>query len=249
MLLKYSFIAFAFSIAAISNGCKEPDKQQKPVAVKAPAIMAPFRYQKVIEVKPGLIFDILSWGRGSSSIGAFMILRSDSISMKYTTTTGDLDGTIVDVINTDLDVDGNPEIIIQAKASDSTVYAEVYAYEFNDRNDQAQKLTFPKLNSSQAKGYRGNDRFFMEEGKLMREFPLFESDDKDAKPTAEKRLLRYGLRNNAFTVQSISKDGSEEKAEVKPPPASIKKVTAKKTVKSSKKAPKKTAKKKKSTRR
>lgn len=206
MQLKYSFIGIAFFFITALSSCAEQEKPKTPVVEKPITMKAPFRFHKVIEVKPGLTFDILSWGRGSSSIGAFMVLRSDSTRMKYTTTTGDLDGQIVDVVNTDLDVDGNPEIIIQASTSDSTTFMEMYAFEFNDHNTQAQKLSFPKLTKTQKKGYKGSDRLFMEDGKLMREFPVYDSDDKEAKASVEKRVLRYGLRSNSFTVQTISKD-------------------------------------------
>jgi hypothetical protein len=71
--------------------------------------MKPFRFHKMIEVSPGQTYDVLSWGRGSEEAGAFMILHSDSSAIKYTTTTGDLDGRIIDVYNSDMDVDGNPK--------------------------------------------------------------------------------------------------------------------------------------------
>jgi hypothetical protein len=77
--------------------------------------------------------------------------------MQYTTTTGDLDGTITDVYNADMDVDGNPEILIQSKGKDTVNYAKIYAFEFN--NNDANKLDFPRLTNSQKKGYRGNDNF------------------------------------------------------------------------------------------
>ena len=81
--------------------------------------MEPFRYHKLIEVSPGQDYDIFSWGRGTLKAGAFEILHSDSGEAKYTTTTGDLDGEITDVFNTDMDLDGNPEILIQAKENDT----------------------------------------------------------------------------------------------------------------------------------
>src|SRR5476649_612874 len=153
------------------TGCSSP---QQPVTVtpiaKTPAIMQPFRYHKLVEVSPGQDYDVLSWGRGSSKTGSFMILHSDSAASKYTTTTGDLDGTIVDVYNSDMDLDGNPEIIIQAKGKDSTNFATIYAFEFS--NGKANKLDFPKLTKSQRKGYRGDDNFYIKDGILMREFPV-----------------------------------------------------------------------------
>jgi len=209
MKMNNRFYLLILAACTIIAGCNNNDDKKTdtaPVVAKKPEIMQPFRFHKLIEVSPGNDFDVLSWGRGSQAVGSFLILHSDSTGMKYNTTTGDLDGSIVDVYNSDMDLDGNPEILIQAKATDTTNYAVIYAFEFT--NNKANKLDFPKLTSSQRKGYRGNDNFYIKEGKFMREFPIYDGDSKDAKPTGAKRLLQYGLRNNEFTVQQISKDST-----------------------------------------
>jgi hypothetical protein len=207
------FYLFAFAMSALMAGCGRPETKTPaaPTAPKKPELMAPFRFHKLIEVSPGQSYDVLSWGRGAEEAGAFMILHSDSSAIKYTTTTGDLDGTIIDVYNSDMDLDGNPEILIQAKSKDTTNYTSIYAFEFNDNNSKANKLDFPKLTSSQRKGYRGNDNFYIRDGKLMREFPIFNGTGKEAKPSGAKRQLEYGLRGNEFTVKQLSKDSTDVK--------------------------------------
>jgi hypothetical protein len=209
----YLFIA---AIGLFIAGCGSDDK--KPAAnnnaVAKPALMQPFRYHKAIEVSPGQTYDIVSWGRGSTATGSFAILHSDSAKMQYTTTTGDLDGTITEVYNADMDVDGNPEILIQSKGKDTVNYAKIYAFEFNNNN--ANKLDFPKLTNSQKKGYRGNDNFYIKEGKLIREFPIYDGNNAAAKPTGAKRQLEYSLRSNDFTVKQLSTDSaSTDKAVAK----------------------------------
>ncbi|RAV55203.1 hypothetical protein DIU36_18565 [Mucilaginibacter rubeus] len=221
-------------------GGQETKKPAAPTAPKKPELMAPFRYHKLIEVSPGQSYDILSWGRGAEEAGSFMILHSDSSAIKYTTTTGDLDGAIIDVYNSDMDVDGNPEILIQAKSKDTTNYTSIYAFEFNDNNSKANKLDFPKLTSSQRKGYRGNDNFYIKEGKLMREFPIFNGTGKDAKPSGAKRQLEYGLRGNEFTVKQLSKDSTDvKKQDNQPAKADEKKSSDKQSSSSSSKSTKK----------
>jgi hypothetical protein len=245
----YLFALLIGAVAAIA-GCNS--NETKPAAASAvakkPQLMAPFRFHKLIEVSPGQSYDILSWGRGSQDAGAFMILHSDSSAIKYTTTTGDLDGAIVDAFNADMDVDGNPEILIQAKSKDTTKYASIYAFEFN--NNQANKLDFPRLNNSQRKGYRGNDNFYIRDGKLIREFPIYDGSGKDAKPTGAKRQLEYGLRGNEFTVKQLSKD-STSVADKQPVAAPVKQSQEKKTTvkKSEKKSSSSKSKKKKKHRR
>jgi len=195
-------------------GCTQAPQQaaQAPAPVKKPDFVAPFRFHKLIEVSPGQDYDIVSWGRGSNVSGSFLVLHSDSVAKKYTTTTGDLDGTVVDVYNSDMDLDGNPEILIQARGTDSTSYATIYAFEFS--GGKGNKLDFPKLNKNQRKGYRGEDNFYIREGKLMREFPIFDGNGKDAKPTGAKRIFEYGLRDNSFTIKQLSKDSTDKSTTV-----------------------------------
>ena len=241
----YWFYLFLLISCALVAGCGNDEKQPvepTPVQVKKPVIMDPFRFHKMIEVSPGEDYDVLSWGRGSSKTGSFMILHSDSAAAKYTTTTGDLDGAIVDIYNSDMDMDGNPEILIQAKSNDTVDYTNIYAFEFNSNNTKVQKLDFPKLTKSQKKGYRGEDNFYIKEGKFIREFPIYSGDGKEAKPTKQKRQLEYGLRNNSFTIKQLSKDSTDVtavKSVVKPVvqnAAPVKKQTAeKKSTKKSKK--------------
>jgi len=191
-------------------GCSQEQKApaNHEADLKKPVLMEPFEYHKLIESSPGQYYDILSWGRGAADTGSFIILHSDSSGKKYTTTTGDLNGVIIDVYNTDMDVDGNPEILIQAKKNDTVNFTSIYAFEFS--NNKAGKLEFPKLSASQRKGYRGNDNFYIEDGKFIREFPVYEGSGKEAKPTGQKRKLEYGLRNNEFTVKQLSKDSTSK---------------------------------------
>lgn len=197
---------FLFGTAGILLTACSQDQPKKLVAdtkPAAPAVMQPFRYHKAIEVSPGQDFDVMSWGRGSTATGSLLILRSDTVAKRFTTTTGDLEGAITDVFNSDMDIDGNPELLIEAKAKDTIDYTTIYAYEFSDK---ANKLDFPKLTSTQKKGYRGNDNFYMKDGKLIREYPIYDGNTSAAKPTGQKRVLQYNMRSNSLTVKDLSAD-------------------------------------------
>lgn len=208
MSARFYLSLFTIGCIALAGCNRQEQKAAAPAtATKKPDYAAPFRFHKLIEVSPGEDYDVLSWGRGSATTGSFLILHSDSAAKKYTTTTGDLNGTLVDVYNSDMDLDGNPEILIQARGTDSTNYATIYAFEFS--SSRAVKLDFPKLTRSQRRGYRGEDNFYIKEGKFMREFPIYEGNDATAKPTGAKRVLQYGLRDNSFTVKQLSKDSTD----------------------------------------
>lgn len=216
----------AIVAAAVFTSCNSNQQpvMQKAVAMVKPTLMQPFRFHKTVEVSPDNIFDVFSWGRGSNKTGAYLILESDSTGAKYTTTTGDLDGEITDVYNTDMDMDGNPEILIQVKAKDSSQHTQIDAFEYKE--NKAQKLDFPKLTSSQKKGYRGEDQFYIKDGGLMREFPVYDGSGADAKPTGNKRVLAYGIRNNSFTVKTVEA-GDENKNQTTAAPDTTKKTPVK----------------------
>lgn len=234
--MQYRLCLMIFTGLTFIIGCSGPEKKAGVANIKpsVPKVMEPFRYHKLVEVSPGQDYDVMSWGRGSKLRGAFQILHSDSASAKFTTTTGDLDGTIVDVYNSDMDLDGNPEIIIQAKGKDTINHITIYAFEFN--NSKANKLDFPKLTKAQRKGYRGDDNFYIKEGILMREFPIYDGNGSGAKSTGAKMQLQYGLRNNEFTVKELSTksaDALTDDKEKQPPKKEVKE--EKKSLKKSRK--------------
>lgn len=205
MKLFYPIIAFAIGISV--TACTSEDK---PKATTAPVVSTtklpePFRFHKAIEVKPGLTFDVLSWGRGAQYIGAYMILRSDSARAEYKSINGELEGEITDVWNMDLDSDGNPEIFIQAKGQDKGNYLKMYVYEFSENGSQ-QKLSFPDLTSSTKKLYHGKDSVYVHDGELYRQFPLYDEADTAAANPTGKKLLQYSLRGNSFSIKEIKED-------------------------------------------
>ncbi|MCR8560504.1 hypothetical protein KXD93_22815 [Mucilaginibacter sp. BJC16-A38] len=216
MFNKYQLYLSAFVGSLLMVSCGNDKKPEaKVVTPKKPVVMVPFRFHKLVEVSPGQDYDVLSWGRGATKTGAFEILHSDSVAAKFTTTTGDLVGDIVDAYNSDMDLDGNPEIIIQAKGKDTINYTNMYAFEFN--NSGAHKLEFPRLNKSQRAGYRGDDNFYIKDGKLIREFPIYDGNTKVAKPTGAKRQFEYDLHGLELSIKQLTKDSTNVKGVQKEP--------------------------------
>lgn len=227
MFYKYQYVVIIICCLGVLTSCTQNDTkmQSMPAATSGRTeLMPPFRYHKMIESSPGKYFDVFGWGRGKDSSGAYMILHSDSTGNRYTNTNGDLEGSIIDIFNTDMNMDGNPEILIEAKAKDTTNHINIYAYEFHGANSQ--KLNFPKLTDKTKKLYHGDDKLYIKEGTLIREFPVYDGKGKDAKPTGQTKILQYGLRNGEFSVKDIS---AADTTSVKK--ADIKETTTAKTVK------------------
>ena len=203
-------IILLFSVASFVISSCSPDEPKKAASSITKVVLPqPFRFHKSIEVKPGLTFDVLSWGRGSEHIGQYIILRSDSSKVKYSTISEELEGDIVDVWNMDLDADGNPEIFIQAKGEDKGSYLKIYVHEFSD-GGSSQEIKFPELSSATKRKYHGKDSIYTKEGNLFREFPLYEEKDTAGVNPVDKKFVEYTLKGNRFDIHEM-KDEEKEK--------------------------------------
>ena len=191
----------------------EEEKQLMPVKQEVKKITEPFRFHKAIEVKPGLTLDIVSWGRGSDSIGAYLILRSDSTHLSYRSVSGELKGKVADAWNMDLNTDGNPELYIQSVGQGKDSYLNMYIYEFGD-SGSSQQIRFPDLNSTLKEGYAGDDSIYVKDGKLFREFPFQSVQDSATKVKSIIKKLEYTLKNNSLQIKEIKE---ETDVEVKKP--------------------------------
>ncbi|MBB4107317.1 hypothetical protein [Pedobacter zeae] len=173
--------------------------EEKPKEVKTETVKVeknPFRFYKDIEVKPGLNFEVVSWGKGVDSIGGYQILMSDSVRKSYKSIAVDRKGVITDAWNMDLDNDGNPELYIQLLSKKDVLDLNVFEYAGGNFN----KISFPSLSSSQKKGYTGKDKFFIKSGDLFRSFPV--KDAADSTKTITK-TYQYRLSGNSFTTSEV----------------------------------------------
>jgi hypothetical protein len=181
--------------------------EEKPKEIKTEAVKVeknPFRFYKDIEVKPGLNFEIVSWGKGVDSIGGYQILMSDSIRNNYRSAAVDRKGIITDAWNMDLDNDGNPELYIQLLSKKSVSDLNVFEY----AGGGFKKIGFPSLNANQKKGYTGNDNFFIKNGDFFRSFPV--KDAADSTKTINK-TYQYKLSGNSFSINEVKPEEGKAK--------------------------------------
>ena len=174
------------------------DSETLNSAPKKAVLAAPFRFQRSLEVKPGLIFDVLTWGRGKDSTSALLILRSDSTHQKFEALNADLVGKPLDVWDMDLDTDGNPELAVQVLLS--TGVNDLYIYEF-DASGTGSVIRFPAFSDKAKAGFKGKDSIYIKEGELRRDF-LYQEPASTEKTI--KRTLAYRLRNNSFQLSEIT---------------------------------------------
>lgn len=191
--LIFSGMLFLFSCSDSKDG--EDFLKKAAVVTTAKTTKGAFPFYKDINVKPGLNFEVVSWGRGLDSLGGYLILMSDSVKNKYNSLSVARNGIVTDAWNMDMDNDGNPEVYIELLSKKNVLDLNVYEYSGGD----FRKITFPPLSSSQKKEYAGNDKFLIRNGKLFRSFPIVNSKDTTIKAGAVK-VLYYQLRGNSFSV-------------------------------------------------
>jgi hypothetical protein len=198
-------IITALCLTSLLISCGEEEKQAVAVKQEVKKIQEPFRFHKLIEVKPGLTLDIVSWGRGSDAIGGYLILRSDSTRLSYRAVSGDLKGMVADAWNMDLDTDGNPELYIQSVGQGNDSYLNMYIYEYGEGGSN-QQIRFPDLSSSLKEGYQGEDSVYVRDGRLFREFPFHLDKDSTSKFKPATRKLEYTLKNNSLQFKEIKEE-------------------------------------------
>lgn len=193
MRLQNYFLLISLFLFSCSND--QANQELKSAEAIKPAAINPFPFYKSIEIKPGLHFEVLSWGKGADSSGGYLILMSDSIQNNYKSLSAERKGLIKEAWNMDLDNDGNPEIYIQYVVRKNV--NDLHVYEFVNHNFE--KISFPGLSSQLKDSYAGNDTFFVKEGALFRRIPLLKTDS--AKGSTASKTLKYHLSANHFRAE------------------------------------------------
>jgi len=168
----------------------------KVVEVKAKSVN-PFPFYKNIEIKPGLHFEVVSWGKGVDTVGGYLLLMSDSIKNNFRSIAVERNGILTDAWNMDLDNDGNPELYIQYIVRKNV--NDINVYEFS--NNSFEKISFPGLSSNLKKGYQGDDKFFVKNGGLFRLVPIVLTDS--GKTSTLVKTLEYRLSGNSFSTKEV----------------------------------------------
>ncbi|WP_316820685.1 hypothetical protein [Pedobacter gandavensis] len=176
-----------------SNKTTAPGSATNSSEVKKPQGQFPF--YKDIAIRPGINFEVVSWGKGVDSVGGYLILLSDTLKNNYKSFSNERKGIITDVWNMDLDNDGNPEIYIELLSKKNVHDLNVYEY----AGGEFRKISFPPLSPSIKKNYAGGDKFIIKDGNLFRSVPVL--DDKDTTNKAGTvKMLQYRLNGNSFST-------------------------------------------------
>lgn len=200
--LKHSLLfAGMLLVASCTNDQAEKIAAKQDTATIADKKGGQFAFYKDINVKPGLNFEIVSWGKGVDSVGGYLILMSDSVKSNYNSFSSERKGIITDAWNMDMDNDGNPEIYIELLSKKNVLDLNVYEYSGGD----FRKISFPPLSSNTKKNYAGHDKFLIKDGHLFRSFPVVNQEDTTVK-AGDVKMLVYQLNGNSFSVNEVKQE-------------------------------------------
>ena len=193
-VLFLGLVSLVTVVSCTNDGGKAPLPKAETAEVKSPN---PFPFYKNMEIKPGLNFEVVSWGKGVDTVGGYLLLMSDSLKNNFRSVAVERKGIITDAWNMDLDNDGNPEIYIQYLVRKNVADLNVYEFAGNSFD----KISFPGLNSNLKKGFEGNDKFFVKNGDLFRSVPLVSVDS--GKTTTLIKTIKYRLGGNSFSTSEV----------------------------------------------
>ncbi len=149
--------------------------------------------------------DVIVSSSGSGSINTLSIRLGDA----DTYANDEVDGVVYRAEIGDLNGDGRPEVFAYVSSAGSGSYGSLVAYVIDD-NLQLNPITLQELGADDAvsSGYMGHDEFAVVEDSLVRRFPLYDSGDVNAAPTAGTRNVVYKLHDTedgwALTVARVN---------------------------------------------
>ena len=198
--IKYISSAFGLFVSVLAASCTNGEKEAittKPQA-KATVAKGQFPFYKDIAIRPGLNFEVVSWGKGVDSVGGYLVLLSDSLKNNYKSLSNEREGIITDAWNMDMDNDGNPEIYIELLSEKNRSDLNVFEYS----GGSFSKITFPGLSNNMKKIYAGGDKYTIKEGELFRSFPIVNPRDTTEK-AGDLKTIRYQLSGNNFSPSEV----------------------------------------------
>jgi hypothetical protein len=160
-----------------------------------------FSFYKDLVIRPGLNFEVVSWGKGVDTVGGYLLLMSDSLRNDYRSTAVERAGIIKDAWNMDMDNDGNPELYIELMTEKNKLDLNVFEYS----RGNFQRIRFPSIPDRLKKVYGGNDKFTIKQGDLYRSFPVVNPRDSTEK-AGDLKQVQYTLSGNSFSVREVKEE-------------------------------------------
>lgn len=103
---------------------------------------------------------------------------------------------VKEVFLTDLDKNGFEEIYLISESAGSGSYQTIYGIASN-KDKSAKSIYIPPVSEIKNKnifaGFMGHNKFFLNEGKLLNLFPVYQEGDSNSNPSGGERKIQYQL--------------------------------------------------------
>jgi len=153
-----------------------------------------YEYSKTLNVSKNLAFDVRAYG-GSASKGEFAIIRRGADNKPDTIFKSERNGVIMDSWASDLNGNGEPEVMVITQTTGENKKASINAIEVTAGESAKPILYSTKLLKELAHEYKGNDSIYYVKGEgIYHRFPLDDGGIVTAK---------YGLKGNKFEPEKF----------------------------------------------
>jgi hypothetical protein len=190
------FLAVFSGLAACNSPEMRRERAERLAEADDPELHADrwFHFQEELSIGDSMQAVVLSWGGKTN--GNYVVLLSDSLQNNYIATTQYRDGEILSVWVDDLDEDHWPEIIVTTRLAGSGDYGDVKVHELEETFG-FRTYPLPQLSESLGADYQGHDYIYVESGRIVREFRLY---DANQEKTKEWRRIFYELEADRLVV-------------------------------------------------
>lgn len=142
------------------------------------------------------VFDINSRPVADSSVHIVTVSLKRG-GKKVATLKADVDQLPYSAEAVDLAKDGTTELVLISRAKDG-VASELLDVCWLDGTNFLHRTTIPE--PDEKTGYKGGDRFYIEDHLVVRSFPVYLDSDLPGKPSGGTRLLKYKFKDGVFTL-------------------------------------------------
>lgn len=204
-----------FALAALIS-CHHNDKQVTEVngsvspseiasdTLNQLAIEGSYEYSRTLPVAENLAFDIFAYGEPAE--GDFIIIRRTD-NKADTLIRSERRGIFEDVWLTRLNKNHKGEIVIVTRSvGDSSRLGNLLIYSIDNNNALTPVTYNPDLGTMMNGNDRGRDSFYVQGNQLIRQFPLYASDDANCCPTGGRIRVHYDMKNDALTEGNMDMD-------------------------------------------
>lgn len=175
-----NIILILFSALTI-NGCSDKLKSLNDTAIEVSSVNGEeISYSKIIESKESNYF-VATGGFGDIR---YLNIRASKNGVLLGKIDDEIEGMIYEVITGDINNNSKTELYILYLRDSYSRHANIAGFEFNGKIFN--RFDLPELDEELKSGYEGKDLFFISNSKLVREFPLVNSEN-------SKRRIEYSL--------------------------------------------------------